>query len=69
MATELIFINNGTQLRKHLYKVAKFLRNKLNLNIEIRWGGVDYLQGYHLHQPSQWDSVRETFGFKGVENA
>lgn len=31
--------------------------------------GVDYLQGYHLHQPSQWDSVKETFGFTGTENA
>ena len=31
--------------------------------------GVDYLQGYHLHQPSQWDSVKETFGFEGGENA
>jgi EAL domain-containing protein (putative c-di-GMP-specific phosphodiesterase class I) len=31
--------------------------------------GVDYLQGYHLHQPSQWDAVKETFGLKGAENA
>ena len=27
--------------------------------------GVDYLQGYHLHKPEQWDSVIETFGMKG----
>ncbi len=31
--------------------------------------GVDYLQGYHLHRPSPWDSAKETFGFKGDENA
>lgn len=31
--------------------------------------GVDYLQGYHLHKPSQWDSVKETFGFNGAQNA
>ena len=31
--------------------------------------GVDYLQGYHLHQPAQWESVRETFALKGDENA
>jgi EAL domain-containing protein (putative c-di-GMP-specific phosphodiesterase class I) len=31
--------------------------------------GVDYLQGYHLHQPSQWDSVTKTFGFEGAKNA
>ena len=23
--------------------------------------GVDYLQGHHLHKPSHWDSVTETF--------
>lgn len=31
--------------------------------------GVDYLQGYHLHQPSEWDSVQETFGIGISENA
>jgi EAL domain-containing protein (putative c-di-GMP-specific phosphodiesterase class I) len=31
--------------------------------------GVDYLQGYHLHQPTEWNSVKEAFGFKGAENA
>ncbi|PHS40663.1 MAG: hypothetical protein COB07_03920 [Sulfurovum sp.] len=31
--------------------------------------GVDYLQGYHLHKPSKWDSVKETFGFNGAQNA
>ena len=31
--------------------------------------GVDYLQGFHLHQPEQWDRVRETFGLKGGKNA
>ncbi|RLA71335.1 MAG: hypothetical protein DRG09_00565 [Epsilonproteobacteria bacterium] len=31
--------------------------------------GVDYLQGYHLHQPSQWDSVKETFGLGQAVNA
>lgn len=25
--------------------------------------GVDYLQGHHLHKPSHWDSIKETFGF------
>ena len=36
---------------------------------EAKCIGVDYLQGYHLHQPSQWDSVKDAFGFKGFENA
>ena len=31
--------------------------------------GVDYLQGYHLHQPQDWNSVRQTFDMKGDENA
>ena len=31
--------------------------------------GVDYLQGYHLHQPQAWDNVRETFGMKGGSDA
>ena len=31
--------------------------------------GVDYLQGYHLHKPEDWNSVSETFGFEGGENA
>jgi EAL domain-containing protein (putative c-di-GMP-specific phosphodiesterase class I)/GGDEF domain-containing protein len=24
--------------------------------------GVDYLQGYHLHKPEDWNSVKDTFG-------
>ena len=31
--------------------------------------GVDYLQGFHLHKPSHWESVSETFGLKGDANA
>ncbi len=31
--------------------------------------GVDYLQGHHLHKPAHWDSVTETFGLKGDNNA
>ncbi len=31
--------------------------------------GVDYLQGYHLHQPQDWNNVRQTFDMKGDENA
>jgi EAL domain-containing protein (putative c-di-GMP-specific phosphodiesterase class I) len=31
--------------------------------------GVDYLQGYHLHKPEHWDSVTETFGLQGDNNA
>lgn len=31
--------------------------------------GVDYLQGYHLHKPAHWNSVAETFDFKGGKNA
>ena len=31
--------------------------------------GVDYLQGFHLHKPSPWDSVSETFSLKGDTNA
>ncbi len=30
--------------------------------------GVDYLQGYHLHKPEQWDGVTKTFGLKGYES-
>ena len=31
--------------------------------------GVDYLQGYHLHKPQEWNSVRQTFDMKGDKNA
>ncbi len=31
--------------------------------------GVDYLQGHHLHKPSHWNSVTETFGFEGARSA
>ncbi|WP_309497381.1 EAL domain-containing protein, partial [Sulfurovum sp.] len=31
--------------------------------------GVDYLQGYHLHQPQEWNSVMQTFDVKGDEYA
>ena len=31
--------------------------------------GVDYLQGYYLHQPEQWDCVSESFNLKGGNNA
>jgi EAL domain-containing protein (putative c-di-GMP-specific phosphodiesterase class I) len=31
--------------------------------------GVDYLQGYHLHQPQEWSSVRQTFALKGDQDA
>ena len=31
--------------------------------------GVDYLQGFHLHQPEPWNSVRESFNLKGDTNA
>jgi EAL domain-containing protein (putative c-di-GMP-specific phosphodiesterase class I) len=31
--------------------------------------GVDYLQGFHLHKPEQWDGVSETFGLKGDKSA
>ena len=31
--------------------------------------GVDYLQGYHLHQPQDWDSTIKTFDMTGDENA
>jgi len=30
--------------------------------------GVDYLQGFHLHKPQEWDSVRETYSLKGVND-
>ena len=30
--------------------------------------GVDYLQGFHLHQPEPWDSVCESFNLKGDTN-
>lgn len=31
--------------------------------------GMDYLQGYHLHQPQAWENVRETFNIKGGPDA
>lgn len=31
--------------------------------------GVDYLQGYHLHKPAHWDSVKKTFSLKGDSHA
>jgi len=31
--------------------------------------GVDYLQGHHLHKPEHWNSVTETFDFKGGKSA
>jgi EAL domain-containing protein (putative c-di-GMP-specific phosphodiesterase class I) len=31
--------------------------------------GVDYLQGFHLHQPEEWDSVIKKFDLKGDKNA
>lgn len=31
--------------------------------------GIDYLQGFHLHQPQHWDKVKKTFNVKEIENA
>ncbi len=48
--------------------IAEYISDK-SIMEEAKSIGVDYLQGYHLHQPSQWDSVRETFGLQGSEDA
>ena len=31
--------------------------------------GVDYLQGYHLHEPMHWENVSEVYGYKGGQDA
>ncbi len=31
--------------------------------------GVDYLQGFHLHQPEEWSSVKQKFNVKGDDYA
>ena len=31
--------------------------------------GVDYLQGYYLHQPQSWGSVLNKYNLKGGQNA
>ena len=31
--------------------------------------GVDYLQGFYLHQPEAWENLTVKFGLKGGEDA
>ena len=48
--------------------IAEYISDE-SIMEEAKSIGVDYLQGYHLHQPSHWNSVIETFGLEGAENA
>jgi len=48
--------------------IAEYISDE-SIMEEAKSIGVDYLQGYHLHQPSHWNSVVETFGLEGAENA
>jgi len=41
--------------------IAEYISDE-SIMEEAKSIGVDYLQGYHLHQPSHWNSVIETFG-------
>lgn len=40
-----------------------------SIMIEAQSIGVNYLQGFHLHQPQHWDMTKETYEIKGVQNA
>jgi len=48
--------------------IAEFISDE-SIMIEAQSIGVDYLQGYHLHHPQAWNSVRETFDIKGGHDA
>lgn len=48
--------------------IAEYISDE-SIMEEAKSIGVDYLQGYHLHQPAHWNSVIETFGLQGGENA
>ncbi len=48
--------------------IAEYISDE-SIMQEAKSIGVDYLQGYHLHQPEHWDSVRKTFDVKGYERA
>jgi len=48
--------------------IAEFISDESIMEV-AKSIGVDYLQGYHLHQPQEWNSVRQTFDMKGDKNA
>ncbi len=48
--------------------IAEYISDE-SIMEEAKNVGVDYLQGFHLHQPQHWDTVKKTFNVKGVENA
>ena len=48
--------------------IAEFISDESIMEV-AKSIGVDYLQGYHLHQPQAWSSTRKTFNIKGDENA
>ena len=48
--------------------IAEYISDE-SIMEEAKNVGVDYLQGFHLHQPQHWDTVKKTFNVKGVDNA
>ncbi len=48
--------------------IAEYISDE-SIMEEAKNVGVDYLQGFHLHKPQHWDTVKKTFNVKGVENA
>ncbi len=48
--------------------IAEYISDESIMNL-AKSIGVDYLQGHHLHKPEHWNSVTETFGFKGGKSA
>ena len=48
--------------------IAEYISDE-SIMIVAKEIGVDYLQGYHLHKPEEWNSVNRTFDIKGENNA
>ncbi len=47
--------------------VAEFVSDETLMN-ELKKIGVDYLQGFYLHEPQSWESIDGEFGRKGGED-
>lgn len=48
--------------------IAEFISDESIMN-EAKSIGVDYLQGYHLHKPQEWNEARQILNLKGDEVA
>jgi len=65
-----IILENMVKICKDLgiHTIAEFISDESIMDA-AKSIGVDFLQGYHLHQPQDWDSTIKTFDIPGDKNA